>query len=195
MFKEPLQGYLNQTSRCYEHLPRGEGCVASNPPNARFESFWIGPMEMGLYIPSLGPEHIGKGMGMGSSKTTVVAQYVQLLVPDQRQQPTRAYIQSYVSSSPRPSASSPSAVPKHHYYDFPDGKDDFNKPHHSHQVLTAVIIVVAVVFLLVILYIVIRKVVKKFSDVPNQGADGFELGGLPQQEEREDPCPSSPASP
>ncbi|AES99275.1 LysM receptor kinase, putative [Medicago truncatula] len=101
----------------------------------------------------------------------------------------------YLSSSPHPSASPPSAVPKHHYYRFPPGKDDFNKPHHSHRVLTAVIIAVATFFFLLILFIIVWKVVKKCSAVPDQGAAGLELGHLPAQEERQDPGPSSPGSP
>jgi len=73
--------------------------------------------------------------------------------------------------------------------------DDFNKPHHSHRVWTAVIIAMAAFFFLLILYVIIRKVVKKFSAVPGQGEAGLELGHLPPQEERQDPGPSSPGSP
>ncbi|KEH31934.1 transmembrane protein, putative [Medicago truncatula] len=102
---------------------------------------------------------------------------------------------SYLSSSPRPSASPPSVVPKHHYYHFPEGKDDFNKPHHSYRVWTSVFIAMAAFFFLLILYVIVRKVVKKFSVVPGQGVAGLELGHLSSQEERQDPSPSSPSSP
>jgi hypothetical protein len=48
MFKESIQVRLNGSSECSEHLPRGDGCAAGDVPNARFGSFWIAHMKLGL---------------------------------------------------------------------------------------------------------------------------------------------------